>query len=346
MQNRITWIDSARGIGIVLVVYGHVLRGLHASSVGVQEPWFTVSDTVLYSFHMPLFFFLAGLVVEASISKYGRLPFALGRTKALAYPYLLWSIVQGTVSILLAGYVNKASGDINIHRLVLLAIQPIAQFWFLLALLYFSWLYAVIWRRLPGIAILALGTIAYAMAAEFSAPLPHALAQNFVFFAAGAVAGVDSIDAALRRVKRMWPIVAVVFAVGAYMGAVWFAKSILLSLIMAAAGIALTLSIAITISQVPQLTLARVLGAASMAIYVLHVFGTAGTRIFLYFVCGVSSLTLHLIGGIVLGILGPMAIWWTANRYGLTEILGLGRQLPIKTASAIGDSANSPRRAM
>jgi fucose 4-O-acetylase-like acetyltransferase len=48
-KQRISWIDVARGIGIILVVYGHALS---AHSLRY----------LIYSFHMPLFFFLSGLV--------------------------------------------------------------------------------------------------------------------------------------------------------------------------------------------------------------------------------------------------------------------------------------------
>jgi acyltransferase len=46
---RHSWIDIAKGIGIILVVYGHALSA--------QSLRF-----IIYSFHMPLFFFLSGLV--------------------------------------------------------------------------------------------------------------------------------------------------------------------------------------------------------------------------------------------------------------------------------------------
>jgi uncharacterized membrane protein YcfT len=44
---RIAWIDVARGIGILLVVLGHLESGL--------------SNRVIYAFHIP-FFFLSGYV--------------------------------------------------------------------------------------------------------------------------------------------------------------------------------------------------------------------------------------------------------------------------------------------
>lgn len=46
------WVDIAKGIGIILVFLGH----------------FNIPDTLraeIYTFHMPLFFFLSGVVLMA-----------------------------------------------------------------------------------------------------------------------------------------------------------------------------------------------------------------------------------------------------------------------------------------
>jgi fucose 4-O-acetylase-like acetyltransferase len=63
---RFQWVDTAKGTGIILVVYGHVIRGLHSAAI-VSEQMFYFSDTLVYSFHMPLFFVLAGLFFTRSI---------------------------------------------------------------------------------------------------------------------------------------------------------------------------------------------------------------------------------------------------------------------------------------
>jgi len=49
-RTRLSFIDAAKGIGILLVVLGH--------SPGL--PLFGV--VLIYSFHMPLFFFISGFV--------------------------------------------------------------------------------------------------------------------------------------------------------------------------------------------------------------------------------------------------------------------------------------------
>ncbi len=49
MKERISWIDWAKFIGLCLVVYGHV------------PPTNSIDHTIIYSFHMPLFFLISGL---------------------------------------------------------------------------------------------------------------------------------------------------------------------------------------------------------------------------------------------------------------------------------------------
>ncbi|MDZ1963948.1 acyltransferase family protein, partial [Klebsiella pneumoniae] len=58
---RETWVDYAKGIGIILVVFGHANRGLYSSGIYISPEIYHYLDNVIYSFHMPLFFFLSGL---------------------------------------------------------------------------------------------------------------------------------------------------------------------------------------------------------------------------------------------------------------------------------------------
>lgn len=50
-EKRIDWIDYAKAIGIFLVVVGHTYAG------NALTNW-------IYSFHMPLFFFLSGTMLR------------------------------------------------------------------------------------------------------------------------------------------------------------------------------------------------------------------------------------------------------------------------------------------
>jgi fucose 4-O-acetylase-like acetyltransferase len=57
MSKRIEYLDIARGIGILLVVLGH-------NDLGALSPF---SRQVIYSFHIPLFFFLSGYFINTSV---------------------------------------------------------------------------------------------------------------------------------------------------------------------------------------------------------------------------------------------------------------------------------------
>lgn len=60
MKNRITSIDYAKGLAIICVVLGHVLY----FCIYEQHTETSSLFSFIYSFHMPLFFFLSGLVVS------------------------------------------------------------------------------------------------------------------------------------------------------------------------------------------------------------------------------------------------------------------------------------------
>ncbi|WP_407260868.1 acyltransferase family protein [Klebsiella pneumoniae] len=64
---RETWVDYAKGIGIILVVFGHANRGLYSSGIYISPEIYHYLDNVIYSFHMPLFFLSFWVVFVSSI---------------------------------------------------------------------------------------------------------------------------------------------------------------------------------------------------------------------------------------------------------------------------------------
>ncbi len=101
MPKRIVYIDIARGIGILLVVLGH-------NDFGFISPFFY---QVIYSFHIPLFFFLSGLFLNPAIPF---LEFFKKRFNGLLKPYLftLFLIYFTSVSF------EKMSFQTAIQRIV------------------------------------------------------------------------------------------------------------------------------------------------------------------------------------------------------------------------------------
>ena len=88
-NQRLEWIDIAKGIGIILVVFAHTLvPQIRESNKAAGFIWIFI-----YNFHMPLFFFLSGWLFERNLSRYkSKGKFILGKLKLLMLPYLTFSV--------------------------------------------------------------------------------------------------------------------------------------------------------------------------------------------------------------------------------------------------------------
>lgn len=88
MTSRNATVDIARGIGIILVVLGHNWTVLQERGELFR---------VIYSFHLPLFFFLSGLFLRDADPP-GK--FALSRADALLKPYFVVLVLLGLFMVL------------------------------------------------------------------------------------------------------------------------------------------------------------------------------------------------------------------------------------------------------
>ena len=91
-RQRLTWLDIARGIGIILVVLGHsvttVIRENSAAAMQIYN--------AVYFFHMPLLFFISGTAFELKADKYRKtkvLSYIADKAKRLMIPYVLYSFL-------------------------------------------------------------------------------------------------------------------------------------------------------------------------------------------------------------------------------------------------------------
>lgn len=145
ITKRTDWVDCAKAIGAILVVYGHVARGLYNAGIAIPAHYYRLADSIVYSFHMPLFFFLSGLFFYTSLQKRGALGLAFNKVDTIVYPYILWSILQGSVEVVLSSYTN---GNVTFTEVFTLW-DPRAQFWFLYALFFIFLVSIAIFSAVP-----------------------------------------------------------------------------------------------------------------------------------------------------------------------------------------------------
>ncbi|MBA3724329.1 MAG: acyltransferase family protein [Candidatus Levybacteria bacterium] len=103
ISSRISWIDVCRGIAILFVLYAHVLG----------------SDSyrhLFYAFHMPLFFFLSGIVFKEDYKSFFGLVIKSCKTILVPYfifaclTYLLWFLKEPSTHNTLNDFIYQIQG--------------------------------------------------------------------------------------------------------------------------------------------------------------------------------------------------------------------------------------------
>lgn len=316
---RTRWVDYAKGIGITLVVYGHVARGLVNARLPVAtEPLRTI-DNVIYTFHMPLFFFLAGLFLVSSLERRGWRGLLATKLETLVYPYLLWSLLQGGLEVALSHFTN---GNATLAEVGSLLWHPRAQFWFLYALFFVNLTALPFFRggaRRHPVALLCLAVMAYlgqtALPQAWFVPM---LTANLCFFAFGI--GFDRIQ---PWVSRHCGLLAAAGGVAFVVGQYWFTGYRILpythgglpGLAIAAVSIFFVVSTSMFLARWHIPLLAHV-GSASMTIYLAHVVAGSATRIALRQGFGCNDPAVHLLAGVIAGVAAPIVAASLAPRLG------------------------------
>ncbi len=332
MEARTQWVDYAKAIGILLVVYGHVARGLYNAGINIDPTFYAITDSIIYSFHMPLFFFLAGLFFSNSFHKQGATRLVFTKIDTIVYPFMLWSILQGSIEVVLANYTN---GELTFGEVFSLFWSPRGQFWFLYALFLAFWLAAIIYTivtpRATGIIFAGAALLYIAQDALPENLLLWFIADNFVFF----VMGIGFTRYYKRKaLGRSWALysLGVVFIITQYifhktLGLTYHDKG-LFSLALAFIGILLVVSVSRRAALRPNRFIVFI-GTSSMAIYLMHILAGSGARIVLGKVMGVDSVVVHLVVGCLVGVLAPLVAAEMIRRFRIPFVFAAPLSAPL-----------------
>jgi fucose 4-O-acetylase-like acetyltransferase len=341
-MNRVVWPDAARGVGIILVVIGHALGGLIDSPLASDRIDFRNVFFAIYTFHMPLFFMLSGLFVEARVERGGG-SFLKSLLPTIVWPYVLWSVVQYSVIYLLGSAVNRPAES---YWPVILSLpwNTISQFWFLYALFWMHVLATLILPRTgrEGLLIFGLAAKSFMLVADLPVPV-RLICNNLFFYALGVWLAQGGVEALFKRMPDwvrlcMLPGAAVALitvtwsALSDYGADIPFASASSPEIAnlswrfpaLAAALFALfaVLGLFQGVSQ-ERVSWLLYLGRRTMPIFVLHILFIAGARIVLTRAGIVTEALALLIVTCLLGVAGPLIVHWVTSRLSLNRVLGL-----------------------
>lgn len=160
-KKRLNYFDMAKGIGIFLVILGH-LQGEYFFSL---SPVFSPLCVWIFSFHMPLFFIISGMLINYKNDTEKDLKTLIfKRFKSIGVPYLWFSLFY-----FLAVVFAYIKGNIGIDTLItqvyyVLSLYGMSVLWFLPALFMGEVLFLFLIKKFGGkvtaIIVTALTTLA------------------------------------------------------------------------------------------------------------------------------------------------------------------------------------------
>lgn len=315
MRERLPWLDTAKGLGILLVVLGHMERGLVSAGI-LTDPYWTTFDFTLYTFHMPLFMLLSGFNVPGSLNR-GRDRFVRSKIVTVLYPYFIWSVIQKSALILLSSYTNSGTSSPNFLSILY---QPEPPFWFLYALFFYLLVSTVLSvRTMLILAVLLFPLGEFFPRNDFAHQLPH----FFLFFALGVFAGGKGENRARRMGNGAAQVSLLVFAVTAGLG-LRLGSDAYNSVLMLPAAISGIFCMIWISQKVENFRWLVWLGTMTLPIYVMHILAGAGARIFVTKIVHVELpgvVVLALCFGIA--VVAPLVAFKVLERLRLLPLLGL-----------------------
>jgi fucose 4-O-acetylase-like acetyltransferase len=324
---RLVWVDYAKGIGIFMVVLGHTIRGLVNSSILESSTAVQAVDSCIYAFHMPLFFLISGLFVYRSVSKPLK-DFLVEKLQVIAYPYLVWSVLQTILQALGSQHTNNNS--ISLSEIWQIIYSPVMQFWFLYVLFVILIIYAIA-RNLLGVSniLFAIICILFYGLKEYigleSWGVLYLVQTYAIYLGLGALIG-DSKALSRLQHKTMSTLVWVTLGgFGIVALAVLFnlTEEKWLKLAIALCGICASLTGAMLLERLDIARFVEQWGRLSLEIYLAHTIASSILRIVLQKLLHLSDPSIHIILGTAVGIYAPMALAIICQRQGIRYIFTL-----------------------
>ncbi|WP_245513031.1 acyltransferase family protein [Enterovirga rhinocerotis] len=282
---RLDWVDTAKGICIVLVVMMHATLGVEAA-MG-REGFMHWAVAFSKPFRMPDFFLLSGLFLSRVIDRPWRV-YADKRVLHFAYFYVLWLVIQSAVK-----FSQVSDGTIVgfLQHLAVSMVEPFSTLWFVYLLAVFSVVTKLL-RPVPGLVVLAAAALLQMAPIETGYLLIDEFCERWVFFLAGylfadrifrlAEFARTHVAASLAGLG-IWAVIngGLAFTPASFLGATTLAELPGISLLLGLAGAAAIVVIGVLLTRARVAEPLRYAGSKSIAIYLTFFLPMAFTRLLL-----------------------------------------------------------------
>lgn len=177
-EGRVPWVDTAKGVCIVLVVMMHSTLGVGEAMGGEGFMHWVVAFAK--PFRMPDFFLVSGLFLSRVIDRDWR-AYGDKRVVHFAYFYLLWLVIQSLARL---GQTSGGTAAGFVEHLAFSLVEPYGTLWFVYLLAVFS-VATKLLRGLPPALLLGLAAVLQIVPVHTGWTVIDEFCARFVYFVAG-----------------------------------------------------------------------------------------------------------------------------------------------------------------
>lgn len=176
---RVPWVDTAKGICIIMVVMVHAALGVEEAAG--QTGWLSLVVTWARPFRMPDFFLISGLFLALVIDRPWR-RYLDRKVVHFAYFYVLWLTIQFAFKA--PGMAMQDGALAPLENYLLAFVQPFGTLWFIYLLPVF-FVAARIFRPLPVWMVLGWAAVLEILPVHTGLVIVDEFCARFVYFYAG-----------------------------------------------------------------------------------------------------------------------------------------------------------------
>jgi len=307
---------------LIHVLSGYLDEGLFADHTAVM---FSVNN-ILYTYAMPLFFMLSGLLFHMSRSARED-PETVGKKHIegignFAVVYFAYSIIYALLKILLSGYVYAG---VTFTDLALIWACPIGPYWYLYVLTGFYIIFG--FKRIrslpPKVMIIVLAAISAAV--SFMPQIYWFRLDRLAYYALFFYLGMQLNSVLMDRMLSIRWIPAAFAAVSAALAVLFRGNGYLstVPVVNVALGISVSLLVICLFRRFKLIRQSGTLvfcGKHTLEIYLLHAFAVAACRTVLP-KAGITNVWVNILISFICGLLIPLLISLAAEKLGIHKLL-------------------------
>jgi uncharacterized membrane protein YcfT len=329
-QERLDWVDVAKGLSIILVVMMHSAFGVGADTGGTGYLHYVIGWAT--PFRMPEFFLISGLFLSQVIAR-PWLRYADRRVVHYLYFYAIWAVIH----ILFKVGLGERDPMLAAEYLLWAVIEPYGVLWFIYMLAVLAAATKVVHElRIPHWVALLGGAALQMAPIHTGSYIVDQFAEFFVFFYAGYALAPVLFDIVVRAQKHVVLALAGLAAWAVINGLLVFSPGYRvmpdhvemglaglpgLHLVLAIIGAGALCVAAGLLAKLPAMEWLRWLGSKSIVVYLAFALPMAVTRTILIRLGVITDTGVLSTVVMLVAILSPLLLYFIIQRTGFGKFL-------------------------